>query len=93
MIISAACRAVVNGEENVFPIMRHGDFYRWMKMLHCQYNKAAVEQGFIDWDEEKRIEHFISRAEAAKIAKECNQILPHMREEFNPNCLYSEDIY
>ena len=93
MIISAACRTVVNDEENVFKVHRHGDFFLWMKQLHCNYDKSKVESGFIDWNEEKRIERFVSRAEAAKIAAECNQILPCMKEQFNPNCLYSEDIY
>ena len=51
MIISAAVKATVNGEENVFPVMRHADFFLWMKLLHCQYDKASVEQGFIDWNE------------------------------------------
>lgn len=91
MIISAAVKATVNNEENVFPVHRHANFFLWMKLLHCQYDKANVEQGFIDWDGSE--ERFVSRAEAAQIAIKCNQILPHMREEFNPNCLYSEDIY
>ena len=91
MIISAAMRATVNGEENVFKIHRHGDFFLWMKQLHCDYDKSQVESGFIDWDMKQ--ERFVSRAEAAKIAEECNQILPRMKKEFNPNCLYSEDIY
>ena len=90
MIISAACRAVVNGEENVFPIMRHGDFYRWMKMLHCQYNKAAVEQGFIDWDEEKRIERFVSREEAYQIALREGQLKGSTN---TPGELFSEDLW
>ena len=93
MIISAACRGYVNGEYNIFPVMRHGDFFRWMKILHCQYDKNEIEQGFIVWDENQRIERFVSRQEAAKIAIENNQILPNMKESFNPNCLYSEDIY
>ena len=91
MIISAAMRATVNGEENVFKIHRYGDFFLWMKQLHCDYDKSQVESGFIDWDMKQ--ERFVSRAEAAKIAEECNQILPRMKKEFNPNCLYSEDIY
>ena len=27
MIISAACRAIVNGKENVFKVHRHSDFF------------------------------------------------------------------
>lgn len=92
-IISAACRATVNGEENVFPIHRHHQFYLWMKLLHCDYDKSKVETGFISWDEEKRIERFVDRQEAAQIALRANQILPQMMEEFNPNCLYSEDMW
>ena len=91
MIISAAVRATVNGEKIIIPCHRHSNFFEIMKVLHCQYDKANVEQGFIDWDTKQ--ERFVSRAEAAKIAAECNQILSHMKEEFNPNCLYSEDIY
>lgn len=93
MIISAACRAIVNGEENVFKVHRHGDFFLWMKQLHCVYDKSKVESGFIDWDENNRIERFVSRAEAAHIATINNQVLPHMLNNFNPNCLYSEDLY
>ena len=92
MIISAACRCTMNnGEKVVIPCHRHSNFFEIMKVLHCQYDKASVEQGFIDWDTKQ--ERFVSRAEAAKIAIECNQILPHMREEFNPNCCYSEDLW
>ena len=90
MIISAACRAIVNGEENVFPIMRHGDFYRWMKMLHCQYDKAAVEHGFIDWNEEKRIERFVSREEAYQIALHEDQLKGQTN---TPGELFSEDLW
>lgn len=74
MIIKAACRATVNGEENIFPVMRHGDFFKWMKILHCQYDKTKVEQGFIDWDEVNRIEKFVSREEAYQIALENGQL-------------------
>lgn len=91
MIISAACRAIVNGEKVIIPCHRHSNFFEIMKVLHCQYDKASVEQGFIDWDNKK--EQFVSRAEAAQIALKCNQILPNMKEDFNPNCLYTEDIY
>jgi len=93
MIISAAMRAVVNGELNIFKVHRHGDFYLWMKQLHCAYTKDEVEDGFIDWDETNRVERFVSRAEAAQIAIQNNQVLPHMMKDFNPNCLYSEDLY
>ena len=93
MIISAATRAIVNGELNIFKVHRHSDFYLWMKQLHCSYNKGEVEEGFIDWDKINRIERFVSRAESAKIAMKNNQILPRMKDNFNPNCLYSEDLY
>ena len=90
MIISAAVKATVNGEENVFPIMRHGDFYKWMKMLHCQYNKAAVEPGFIDWDKEKRIERFVSREEAYQIALHNGQLKGSTNTLAE---LFSEDLW
>lgn len=94
MITSAACRATINSNEVVtIKVHRHCNFFEIMKILHIDYDKNSVEQGFIDWDEDKKIEHFVSRVEAAKIAAECNQILPQMKEEFNPNCLYSEDLY
>lgn len=91
MIISAAVRATVNGEKVIIPCHRHSNFFEIMKVLHCQYDKTNVEQGFIDWDMKQ--ERFVSRAEAAKIAEECGQILPRMRKEFNPNCCYSEDLW
>lgn len=91
MITSAACRAVVNNENVTIKVHRHCDFYEIMKLLHCQYDKNKVEQGFIEWDGKE--ERFVSRQEAARIALKCNQILPHMMEEFDPNCLYSEDCW
>ena len=90
MITSAACRAIVNGELNIFPVMRHADFFRWMKMLHCQYNKMEVEQGFIFWDEINYIEKFVSREEAYKIALNNGQL--HGSTD-TPGILFSEDIY
>lgn len=89
MIISAAVKATVNGEENVFPVMRHSDFFLWMKLLHCQYDKASVEQGFIDWDELERKEEFVSRVEAFKRAQWANQI-PKWKE---PTELFSEMLW
>lgn len=85
MIISAACRATVNGEKHVFPVHRHCDFFDWMYMLKCDYDKNNVEQGFIDWDGTN--EYFVSRQEAAKIALACGQILKPI------STLYSEDLY
>lgn len=85
MIISAACKAKVNNEENVFRVHRHGDFYEWMHMLHCQYDKNDVEQGFIAWDGVE--ERFVSRQEAAKIAYTWRQI------EQPVTTLYSEDLW
>ena len=91
MIVSAAVRAKINGEYNTFPVHRHADFFLWMKLLHCRYSKNEVEQGFIDWD--GHTERFVSRREAAQIAAACDQILPKEKEEFNPNCLYSENLW
>ena len=85
MIVSAAVRAKVNGEENVFPVMRHADFFLWMKLLHCDYNKEEVEQGFLDWDGVE--ERFVSRQEAAQIAYKCGQIKHPI------TTLYSEDLW
>ena len=85
MIISAACRAKVNGELNIFPVHRHCDFYEWMKLLNCSYNKNEVEEGFINWDGNE--ERFVSRAEAGEIAFDCGQIPRIMKP------LFSEDLY
>lgn len=90
MIISAAVRGYVNSEYNIFPVMRHGDFFRWMKMLHCQYDKNEIEQGFIDWDEKQRIERFVSREEAYQIALREGQL---KGPTDTPGQLFSEDIY
>ena len=89
MIISAAVKATVNGEENVFPVHRHGDFFLWMKQLHCDYDKNKVEQGFIDWNEFEQKKEFVSRAEAFKRAQWANQI-PRWRE---PTELFSEMLW
>ena len=50
MITSAACRATINGTLMVIPVHRHCDFFEIMKLLHCNYNKNEVEQGFIAYD-------------------------------------------
>lgn len=89
MIISAACRAVVNGEKVIIPCHRHCDFFEIMKVLHCQYDKASVEQGFIDWNELERKEEFVSRVEAFKRAQWADQ-LPRWKE---PTELFSEDLW
>lgn len=89
MIISAACRAIVNGEENIFKVHRHGDFFLWMKQLHCDYDKNKVEQGFINWDELEQKEEFVSRTEAFKRAQWANQI-PKWKE---PTELFSEMLW
>ena len=89
MIISAACRAVVNGEENVFPVMRHSHFFDWMKMLHCQYNKNEVEQGFIAYDPKTRKEEFVNRVDAWLHARECGQI----KSNETIGTLYSEMLW
>lgn len=89
MITSAACRATVNGEKNIFPVMRHADFFLWMKLLHCDYNKSEVEQGFIAYDPITHKEEFMNRVDAYLHARECNQI------KYDPKIqpLYSEDLY
>lgn len=89
MIISAACRATVNGEKVVIPCHRHCDFFAIMKVLHCQYDKASVEQGFIDWDELEQKEEFVSRIEAFKRAQTAYQI-PRWKE---PTELFSEMLW
>lgn len=90
MIISAACRCTMNnGEKVIIPCHRHSNFYEIMKVLHCQYDKASVEQGFIDWDELERKEEFVSRVEAFKRAQWANQI-PRWKE---PTELFSEMLW
>jgi len=89
MIISAAVRATVNGEKVIIPCHRHCDFFEIMKVLHCQYDKASVEQGFIDWNELERKEEFVSRVEAFKRAQIANQI-PKCKE---PTELFSEMLW
>ena len=89
MIISAACRAVINSNEVVvIRCNRHCDFFETMKLLHIDYDKNSVEQGFIDWDGKN--EHFVSRAQAYKIAI--------AEEQFKyptdtPGELFSENLY
>ena len=74
MITSAACKCVVNGEENIFKIHRHCDFFEWMKFLHCEYDKNKVKQGFIAYDPKTKKEEFINRVDAWLHARECGQI-------------------
>lgn len=94
MITSAACRiTLANGERVTLRCHRHCDTFETLKLLHVDYDKSSVEQGFIDWNPLEEKEEFVSRVEAAKIAKECKQVLPHMLKEFNPNCCFSEDLW
>ena len=89
MIISAAVRAKVNSEVNVFPVHHHCDFFLWMKLLHCNLDKDSVEQGFIDWDGKE--ERFVDRAAALQIARECNQIIHE--DEVYAGELFSEALW
>lgn len=90
MIVSAACKAVVNGEEHIFPVHRHGDFFLWMKYLHCDYDKSKVEQGFLDWNQlEQKTEFISSREEAFERARLAGQV-ESWRE---PQELYTEDLW
>ena len=89
MITSAACRAIVNGTRQVFPVHRHPDFFLWMKMLQCDYDKNSVEQGFINWDRESKTQTFVDRKRAFEIARTCGQI-DNKRPQQD---LFSEDLY
>lgn len=89
MIISSACRAVINGEKVVIPVMRHSHFFRIMKDLHCDYDKSNVEQGFLAYDELTHRETFLDRKEAFKHARDCGQ----MPWEAAVGELFSEDIF
>ena len=60
------------------------------EILHCQYNKAEVEQGFIDWNEQERVDRFVSREEAYQIALREGQLKGPTN---TPGELFSEDIY
>lgn len=89
MITSAAVRAIVNGELVVIKCHRHCDFFEIMKLLHCDYDKTSVEQGFIAYDAKHRKEEFVNRVDAFIHAKECDQI-----QSLEPIAsLYSEDLY
>lgn len=90
MIISAAVRATVNGEKVIIPCHRHSNFFEIMKVLHCQYDKASVEQGFIDWNEREKIERFVSREEAYQIALHEGQLKGPTN---TPGELFSEDLW
>lgn len=90
MITSAACRVTLNnGERVTLRCHRHCDVFETLKLLHVNYDKASVEQGFIDWNELERKEEFVSRVEAFKRAQTANQI-PRWKE---PTELFTEDIW
>ena len=89
MITAAAVKAIVNGEEHVFPVHRYGDFYLWMKYLHCDYDKLKVEQGFLDWNKAEQKTEFVSREEAFERARLAGQV-----EAWKPpQPLYTEDLW
>ena len=89
MIISAACRMIVDDKECVFPVHRHSDFFRFIKQLHYECDKSKVEQGFLAWDPETRKETFLNRREAYKYARDCGQVTDKGMDAI----LFSEDLY
>ena len=90
MIISAACRAIINSNEVVvIRCHRHCDFFETMKLLHINYNKNEVEQGFIAYDPKTRKEEFVNRVDAWLHARECGQI----KSNEAIGTLYSEDLW
>lgn len=89
MITSAACRAIVNGTRQIFPVHKHSDFFLWMKLLQCDYDKNSVEQGFIDWDRESKTQTFVDRKRAFQIAQSCGQI----NNRRPPQELFSEMLW
>ena len=90
MITSAACRVTLaNGERVTLRCHRHCDVFETLKLLHVDYDKASVEQGFIDWDQLEEKEEFVSRVEAFKRAQTANQI-PRWKALTE---LFSEDLY
>lgn len=90
MITSAACRiTLANGERVTLRCHRHCDAFETLKLLHVDYDKASVEQGFIDWNPLEEKEEFVSRVEAFKRAQWAGQI-PKWKE---PTELFSETLW
>jgi hypothetical protein len=90
MITSAACRATINSNEIVvIRCHRHCDFFETMKLLHIDYDKSKVEQGFIAYDPKTRKEEFVNRVDAWLHARECGQI----KSNEIIGTLYSEDLW
>lgn len=90
MITSAACRAVINNNEVVtIKCHRHCDFFEIMKLLHIDYDKSSVEQGFINWDKDTRTETFVDRYEAYQIALTEQQLFSTLHVV----PLYTEDLW
>lgn len=64
---------------------RHCDALRRMYLDNIKYDKPTAIEGFIT-----NRDRFVSRYEAAVIAKAANQIIS---DDFNGTCLYSEDVW
>lgn len=64
---------------------RHSDVFYFLYVQDPSLKTRDFTQGFVT--NENR---FVDRFEAAKIAKDANQIVGN---EFNGTCLYSEDVW
>lgn len=83
-----------NPGEIIIPCHRHADAYEILNLFHYRDGKEyrVIAEGFLD-------EHnnFMSRVEAWKEAKRCNQFLPCYIEACDDpdvqGVLYSEDVW
>ena len=83
-IIAAAI--IVNDEKFSLPQpARHADIYELIASKKVRTYDASIHECFLT-----DTNRFVSRYEAAQIARKANQIISH---DFNQNCLYSEDVW
>lgn len=79
MIITAACRLLIHGNEVILCGVRHGDVYKQLKSMGFRPDDfEELEQGFVTHKNE-----FLNRREAYLHAVDCGQLCEKLRIEKN----------
>jgi hypothetical protein len=79
-------------KEIIIRCHRHGDVYHTIADLGFgRLDFKTIEQGFIDYDADKRIERFVTREEAKQIAIDNNQIISG--DKFLGHIIFTEDLW
>lgn len=77
MIIAAACKFLINGNEVILCGVRHGDIYKQLEALKINMNSVEeLEQGFITHKNE-----FLNRHDAYNLVSKNGQLCARIKHE------------